>query len=864
MSLLFFLFLPLVLSAQVTITSNYPLRENNFQRVINRENYSQMLQIIRSLEDVKEVYVREEEGKIRIHVERYPIVRKIRISGNRAVLDEEILSYLGFYEGMPLRNQVESRELEERVKRLYIDKGFLDVSVVVNLTTDPEGYVDLQIRIEEGSVYFTEGGIYKGSSYEPSLLDLKIGLVRGRVFKESLIRESVFSLQDFYLREGFWDSFVYYEGLEKLRLNRPFYQVLLPQNRELRNRPLRVLGALSEGMSNLFSHPFATVRALLGRGYVARPVFQVIEGKRYRILTEGVNFFTQEQVIKLSGLTTKGVDPFSLEEAKENLKKAYHRKGFFDVEVGYRLEGQDIILTVQEGSRYTLVGQEGEGYYDEDLLEALLEKRLGELFQKGYTLAEGKIKKEVLRDSKQVRVSLEIEPGKRQVLKDFVYVGNNSEIKKIFAKHRRGLPTAFDSKLVEALNLDLQRYFLQAGLMEADYRAEVEIGESGESLEYTYIYRVVEGPVYRLGETLYYGYRRTSQRELSYMVEKAKEYSEALNDRALQNLLNSGIFSGVSLETFIDKEKKVVHRLVKVSEDKRGMLDLSLGYDTEENLSLEAFLGAKNLFGVGLNAGIRYKKTGKRELYDLGLQDSFFFSSRYLLKSNLFKVYEEHRSYTLDSYGFNLQLGYRINTTTSVGPVFSFLRNRVDGQLFNLRKQGVFLVREYKDEPFSPKRLHYNSINLSFAQGDARYAKLDLSAFYLLPLKEELKLSFKVALGALRGNPPIFERFFLGGLRDLRGYSFEEVGQPQGGKYYSFGRLELIFPLRGPLLGALFTDVGAVANRREDLTKEVKSDIGTAVGFNTPIGPVRFDLAVPMDRDWLKRAKLHLSVVYYY
>ncbi|MCS6958254.1 MAG: BamA/TamA family outer membrane protein [Aquificaceae bacterium] len=866
MLFILFLLFPLSLFAQVYLMSNYPLRNNNLQKVINLENYREMVQMIKAVEDVKEVYLMEEENSVYIYVERYPILKSIKVRGNRALIREEILSYLGLYEGMPLRPpEPESSDLEERVRRLYMDKGFLDVVVGVTLSRDEEGYVELYVGIEEGPVYFTEGGVYKGSSYEPSLLDTKIGLVRGRVVRESLFKELVFPLQDFYIKEGFWDVFVYYEGVEKLRLNTPFYIVLAPQRRGVSKKPLGFLGALSEGLSNLFSHPFGTLAALSGRGFVARPVFQVIEGKKHRILTEGVSFFKEKEIIELSGLQEKGVDPFSLEEAKESIMKAYRRKGFFEVLVKYRREGQDIVFTVEEGPRYrVLEGKPGEDFYDEDKLEATLREELEKLFRKGYTLAEGSISKEILWEEKRVRVSIDLKPGKRQILKDFVYGGDNREVRKIFSKHKEKLPTVFNTELVEALNLDIQRYFKEKGFLEGDYEVQVNIEEEKDSLYYIYIYRITEGPLYRYGETVYYGYDKTSTRELSYMTDKGKHYSEILDERTLHNMLSSGLFSGVSVETFADKEKKVVHRLVKVSEDLRGIFDVSLGYNTEENLSLEVFLGAKNLLGVGLTSGAKYRRTGKRELYDLILQDNFFFSSRYWFKLNFFRGYEEHKSYSLSSYGFNLQLGYRVGANTSVGPILSTLRNRVDGQVFQLRKQGLFLVREFKDDPFSPKRLHYNSLNLSLAEGDARYAKFDLSTFYVIPAKRDLKVSFKVAMGALWGDAPVFERFFLGGLRDLRGYSFEEVGQPRGGKYYGFGRLELLFPIREPFIGVVFGDSGAVGNSMKELLRGVKWSFGSALGVNTPIGPVRIDLAFPAEGDFYRKYKLYFSVGYYY
>lgn len=858
--------IPVIAMADVHIISNFPLRKSNLEKVINLENYKEMVEIIKSVEDVKDIYLMEEEDKVIIYIERYPIVRKIHIKGNVALSRDEILSYLGLYDGIPVRGpEFKEADIEQRLKALYTEKGFLDAAIGVVMTKDEEGYIDLYIGINEGPIYFTERGLYKGSSYEPSILDSKIGLVRGRVFKETIFREGVFLIQDFYIKEGFWDSFVYYEGVEKIELKKPFFRVLFPKDEEEGRRPLRFFGSLAEGISNLFSHPIGTLRALTGKGHVARPVFSIIEGKRYHLFWEGNQFFSDEELKRITQLEEKGLDPFSLEEARENLLKAYHRKGFFDAKIDYQRDGEAITFKVEEGERYRVIGELLKGeFYDEEKIEDILKSELDRLYKRGYTLAEGKISKEILKEKKEVRVSLNIEKGKRQILKDFVYNGRNRDIKRIFSKHKEQLPATFNTDLIEAINLDIQRYLLKKGFMEGDFDVEVGIEEDKDSIYYTYIYDIKEGPVYRLGETIYYGYEKTSLRELSYMTEKSKNYSEDLKEKTLHNMLNSEIFSGVSIDTFLDKEKKIVHRLVQVSEDKRGILDFSLGYNTEERFSIEGFLGLKNLFGIGLSSGFRYKRTGNRELYDLSFFDGFLFSRKYWLKSNLFKGYEEHKGYNLYSKGFNIQLGYRITINASVGPVLGFSDNSVGGHSFYIRKYGLFLIREFKDDIFSPRRIHYNSLSLSFAEGSRRYKKFDLSTFYLIPLIRESNLSFKVSGGAVSKEAPIFEKFFLGGLKDLRGYSFEEIGQPSGGRYYAFGRLEFSFTVRKPFVVIAFGDVGNVADKPGDLLNKVKSSLGLGLGVSTPIGPVRVDIAFPVEEDWLKRYKVYLSVGYYY
>ncbi len=863
---LFLLLIPLTALANVFLMSNYPLRGTNLEKVINKDNYREMVEILKNIEDIKEVYVMEEEDKVYLYIERYPIIKKVEIRGNVAIAKEDVLSYLGIYEGMPVKKEgLKEEELSERIKRLYMDRGFLDAQAAITLYMDEEGYIYLYVGVDEGPVYFTEGGVYKGSTYPPERLDRVVGITKGRVVNEGNLRDGIFKLQDFYIKEGFLDSFVYYEGLQKIRLNKPYMKVLLPMDPLAKKSPLRILGSISEGISNLFRHPLAIFGSLIGRGHVAKPLFQIVEGARYNIEFHGQSFFDAKTLREVSGLERKGIDSFSLDEARESLLLAYKRKGFFDAEINYTFEGNRVDFYIKEGERYKTIGEGFDGKpYDEETIEGVLALRLEALKREGYTLADGRLKKEVLRDKKEVKVSFEIEKGKKQILKDIIYEGEEKELKKIFRKHREKLPAIFNTELIEALNLDIRQYFLKKGFMEGDFDIKVDIKEEGDTTYYTYLYTIREGPSYKLGETIYYGYKKTRQRELSYITEYGTKYSEELNNKTLYSLLNSGIFSGVNIKTFMDRDKKLVHRLIEVSEDKRGLLDFSLGYNTEEKLSLETFFGAKNLLGVGISAGARYRKTGKRELYSLELSDNFLFSRRLWFKSSIFKTYEEHKSYNLDSHAITGQVGYRITANTSIGPAFSLLENKVEGTTYNIKKYGFFLLREYKDDIFLPKRVHYDNLSLSFASGDVRYWKSELSTFYLIPLRRNYKLSFKVAGGAVSKSAPVFERFFLGGLRDLRGYSFEDIGYPKGGRYYIFGRLEFIAPLKEPFIGVVFTDIGNTAERYKDMFKSMKKDVGLAVGVDTPIGPIRLDVAFPMEKEVHTRFKIYLSVGYYY
>jgi outer membrane protein insertion porin family len=412
------LLLPITAFPKVVILSNYPLQKNNLESTVNEENYQTIVEVLRSLDEVKNVSVEEKDGQITIKVERYPILKSVRIRGNIAVWRNEISNYLTLYEGVPLK-ETDPKSLEDKLKELYREKGYIEAQAKVNIQIDELGFASIEIEVKEGDVFFIGGGVYKGSSLDPSFLDERLGIIKGKVAKEGELSRKLFDLQEIYSSLGFWDSFAYYEGLQKANMEKPFWRVLLPTDPNIERRPLRLVGALAEGIKNLFSHPISTLKAISGKGKLAYPVFYVYEGKRYQAFFEGNSFFSPQELLKISGLPQKGIDIFSLEEAKESIVNAYQSKGFFDVEVEYKQEEERIFFSIREGERYNAILNGQTLPYDEEDLKKELGKIIEQLRAEGYTLAEGEIKTNIDRDKKLVNVSFDINKGKKQILKTY-------------------------------------------------------------------------------------------------------------------------------------------------------------------------------------------------------------------------------------------------------------------------------------------------------------------------------------------------------------------------------------------------------------------------------------------------------------
>jgi outer membrane protein insertion porin family len=133
------------------------------------------------------------------------------------------------------------------------------------------------------------------------------------------------------------------------------------------------------------------------------------------------------------------------------------------------------------------------------------------------------------------------------------------------------------------------------------------------------------------------------------------------------------------------------------------------------------------------------------------------------------------------------------------------------------------------------------------------------SVFY--PLYKNLIGALRVKIGHIFNRqfnqimPP--ERFYLGGPNSIRGYNPDFAPPlgclvegsrnqlvPQGGKTVVNINIELRFPIFRKIAGAVFQDVGALFG--DDLVARLKDGwvaaSGAGIRYNTPIGPLRFDV----------------------
>jgi len=111
-----------------------------------------------------------------------------------------------------------------------------------------------------------------------------------------------------------------------------------------------------------------------------------------------------------------------------------------------------------------------------------------------------------------------------------------------------------------------------------------------------------------------------------------------------------------------------------------------------------------------------------------------------------------------------------------------------------------------------------------------------------------------LAVGASQFSLPPDQRFYAGGSGTIRGYRYQSVGplfpngNPIGGTAINAGSVEFRQRFGQNFGTAVFLDAGNVSKNLSPFNGQLKTGAGVGLRYYTPIGPIRLDVAVPLQR----------------
>jgi outer membrane translocation and assembly module TamA len=117
---------------------------------------------------------------------------------------------------------------------------------------------------------------------------------------------------------------------------------------------------------------------------------------------------------------------------------------------------------------------------------------------------------------------------------------------------------------------------------------------------------------------------------------------------------------------------------------------------------------------------------------------------------------------------------------------------------------------------------------------------------------------------------PASERFFAGGDTTMRGFALDSVGTPatitsggfpRGGHGLVLFNAEIRVPVWKDVGGAVFLDTGNVFDRVSNIDLgELRAAAGVGVRYQSPVGPLRFDVGFKLDKRTGERGRaFHFS-----
>jgi len=558
-----------------------------------------------------------------------------------------------------------------------------------------------------------------------------------------------------------------------------------------------------------------------------------VEAKIYEIKILGNEFFTRKEILKEIETSEKGFWSWVTGSGKlkkselavdmEKIKAKYLKEGFANVQVGEpRVELSEdkkkitLTLLINEGDRFKVAEVEFEGYEHIEL--------------------------ETLK--------------KAAVLK----TGDWFDIEQ-FQNDVKSVTAAFTSKGYAYANVEPLTH------MNTDAQT-VSIKFKIEENQLVYINRInIRGNTKSRD--------RVIRREIDLV--EGDLYDSTLISASKTHLEFTDYFGEVRIsETPVSQDE--IDLDVDVKDKMTGIFSIGAGYSTIDQLTGMISISQKNLFGKGYELSTKAEISQNKADYTVSFVNPWLFDRPYSFSVDVFKTDRSYYEYDKESVGAAVGIGHQIIKRK----LYANYRLRYEVVDINdIDDDASSIIKEQEGEtttvsftptlrwttlnhPYNPTRgnkaVVYTKLAGSFLGGDNDYAKTGAEYTQYFPLFWKL-----FAMGHIEGGfiepfngkeIPVGERYRLGGMYSVRGYSYgdispvDEAGEKFGGSKYTQANLELGFPIseEAQLMGVLFYDIGQSLADDENISDgNYFRSYGAGFRWYSPVGPLRLEYGIPLD-----------------
>jgi len=766
-------------------------------------------------------------------------ILSIEVSGNRRVAKDDVLSYLKEKPNQPFKLDT----LTSDVRALW-DAGFFD-DIEVDLTRRDNGVTIRFLVRERPNIKSVE---FEGNEeIEADKLTEAIEVKPNTILSVPAVRRSVQKIKDAYAEKGYFLADVEFT-IEPQRDNEVIVRFKIAEHQPVTVRRITFIGnehvpdnelreAMQTGQGSLFS---------FGSGGPFRQ-----------------DMFERD-VLMLSAL--------------------YYDKGYMSVQIGT----PRVMLTPdREGIEITLVIHEGPRFKIRQL-------KVYERDNDGNEI-------EPLGGRRALRLMIQAKSG------DWF---NRAEIIK-------------DLQAVRTLYRDAGYYSV-----EADPETEVDAVHR----EVDIVIPIRRGPLTYVERIEVKGNTKTRDKVLrrEMEIEEGHLYSESKVEASKRRVTALGYFERVDVSTEQGSAPDKVVIYFEIAERPTGTFQVGAGFSSVENFIATAQVQQANLFGNGQSLALQAQVSGLRQIVSLRFFEPYFLNSDWSMSTELYDQLYVFPDFSRRSLGGSLTYGYALvqpwlrlsltgtvehdkvdtsATNTFFGSTSGFVNvfQRLplanlfnDGRTFSLKPA---LIYDTRDNRLFPSSGIYLQLSTEWANevlgSEIEFLRHRFTGRFYYPLGGQtgqpgsgfvLKLNteFGLITSPHPEGVPIFQRFFLGGILDVRGYRLRTIGPrlplnqsldvnappiPNGanigGNLEAYSNLELEFPIvdKVGIRGVVFYDMGNAWNTEDQFCKTTPAPqfshvvspcfnsgslgyLRTSTGFGirwfSPLGPLRFEWGFPL------------------
>lgn len=384
-------------------------------------------------------------------------------------------------------------------------------------------------------------------------------------------------------------------------------------------------------------------------------------------------------------------------------------------------------------------------------------------------------------------------------------------------------------------------------------------------------------------------------------------YSATALKKSKQNVMNLGFFEEANISTAKGKSDNMLNMNVAVKEKATGTFSIGGGYSSLDGFVGQGSVQQANFMGLGLKANASASIGGKSSTYNVGLTDPYFLDTKWSFGGDVYRTERQFVDYTRKATGGDIKGGYQFSDSLSAFLLYKYEQKQITKESFALLETrrlypslvspadtttsavSMSITSNTTDYRMDPTSGMVNSLSVEFAGlgGTNRFLRYVGQSSLFTPVAFGTVFMIHGTIGQILEMGeiiPIDEKFYLGGISTLRGFSGRTVspyvstnkddnqngnttGKERayvGGDSEAVLNAELTIPLlkEAGLKGVLFLDAGNAANGLGNAFSGILSSYGFGIRWFSPVGPLRLEYGIPINpRPGIDRSgKLEFSI----